>query len=192
MSTLARSCPPMLTSSEVERFWSKVDMRAGVDCWEWRGPVNNQGYGRFEIYRSGRRRFLAHRLVLAVTAGIDLIGLSVRHSCDNPPCVRPDHLLTGTHAENMRDSVERSRADFSGLAAYRTQKVADMHARIAAGIKRCPQCGMTKSLLEDFHRARGKPDGRQSGCKECHSARQRRGLDPTQRKARRRAWELRS
>lgn len=33
----------------------------------------------------------------------------VRHSCDNPPCCNPAHLLVGTAAQNAQDMAERGR-----------------------------------------------------------------------------------
>jgi len=53
-----------------------------------------------------------HRLNYAKANGLrlsDLSGKVVRHKCDNPGCVNPEHLEIGTQAENVRDMVERSR-----------------------------------------------------------------------------------
>ena len=43
----------------------------------------------------------------------------MRHKCDNPPCVRPSHLLLGTHADNAMDASMRGRAGGVGRARYR-------------------------------------------------------------------------
>lgn len=72
-------------------------------CWEWRGSRNDLGYG----FLSGSR---VHRLMWEVHNGPITEGLVVRHRCDNPPCLRPDHLDVGTQKQNMQDMTERGRS----------------------------------------------------------------------------------
>lgn len=72
-------------------------------CWNWLNAVNAGGYG---VVYGG----LSHRFVYEVVYGEIPNGMCVRHSCDNPSCVNPDHLLIGTHTQNMRDMKERKRA----------------------------------------------------------------------------------
>lgn len=78
-------------------------------CWEWKGKRNDYGYGIFTATRLGIADARAHRVVYEYMVGPIPEGLVLRHACDNPPCVNPDHLEPGTHAANMRDMVERER-----------------------------------------------------------------------------------
>lgn len=92
-------------------FWRKVARTVG--CWDWTGSRNYRGYGR--TYANGRMIF-AHRRVWASIHEDPPRGKIVCHRCDNPACVRPDHLYLGTHRDNMDDMLERARAARNGSA----------------------------------------------------------------------------
>jgi hypothetical protein len=126
--------PPKKTLEE--RFWEKVDRRDVNDCWEWTAAVNEHGYGvmRPEGRRSGPT-VKAHRVSL-VLAGVNIDGLVIRHSCDNPPCVNPAHLSTGTKADNSADMVSRdrhARGSRSGTSKLTEGQVLLIRGRAAAG-----------------------------------------------------------
>lgn len=95
--------------SEVRKFLE--DVSVWVDgCWHWIGDTNRDhaGYGCF--YHKGNR-ILAHRYMWELMNNSTIPhGKVVRHSCDNPICVNPDHLVLGTQRENIEDMIKRDRA----------------------------------------------------------------------------------
>lgn len=93
-----------MTMDMVARFWSHVDVSG--ECWVWLGCRNHRGYGLFGV--NGKCRS-AHRVAYEIAHGIIPDGLFVLHRCDNPACVRPDHLWLGTHADNMNDRNVKGR-----------------------------------------------------------------------------------
>lgn len=86
------------------RFWSKVDK--SEECWLWLGAKNKQGYGSLKI--SGKM-CRANRITFELTKGSIPPGLIVRHSCDNPPCVNPSHLILSTLKQNTQDMMQKGR-----------------------------------------------------------------------------------
>ena len=92
-----------------ERFHSFVTIPDTEDCVEWEGSFQSYGYGQFFFENKNR---LAHRVSYEIHNGELEKNAVVRHKCDNPPCVNPRHLESGTVADNRRDCVERGRGAF--------------------------------------------------------------------------------
>ncbi len=91
-------------TNTIERFWSLVEKTD--DCWIWRGSTNERGYGCFKLL--GEQ--IASRVSFVIAHGHLRKGLLVCHRCDNPGCVRPDHLFAGTHRDNADDMVRKGRS----------------------------------------------------------------------------------
>lgn len=91
---------------DMHRFWSKVKM--GQGCWLWMGARGRPEwpYGHFTV-RS--RMVPAHRWLYQRLFGPIQEHIEICHTCDNPACVRPDHLFTGTKSDNMQDSANKGR-----------------------------------------------------------------------------------
>lgn len=89
------------------RFWEKVERGSDSDCWNWTGATTHGGYGVLGI---GRERLVrAPRVSYEIHRGPIPHGAIIRHSCDNPRCVNPSHLSTGSMKDNVRDMLERGR-----------------------------------------------------------------------------------
>lgn len=96
-----------------ERLWARTTKTEG--CWLWDGSRNRDGYGTIGNGNTGS--MLTHRAAWIVTNGPIPAGLNVCHSCDNPRCVRPDHLFLGTQYDNIQDCYAKGRDRWSRAMA---------------------------------------------------------------------------
>lgn len=92
----------------VERFQSKIQKGDSENsCWIWLGAKHIRGYGYFGV--SHGKNVYAHRFSYEISHGPIPDGMCIMHKCDNPSCVRPDHLQVGTQKDNIRDRDQKKR-----------------------------------------------------------------------------------
>ena len=117
--------------------WTVTD----AGCWEWKGARHKTGYPYGQVGAKcadgTTRSMVAHRLAYTVWVGPIPEGLIVMHSCDNPPCLNPAHLSTGTQTDNMRDMAEKGRDRHTGSknprAVLNEAQVAEIRAMHVPG-----------------------------------------------------------
>ena len=100
---------PYLAKAQ-KRYEKKINRTPGQgpqgDCWQWAGTTDGRGYGEIKV----RGRLVkAHRIALF---GFENVRnpLLACHRCDNPLCVRPEHLFPGTSRDNVLDMRAKGRA----------------------------------------------------------------------------------
>ncbi len=104
-----------------ERFWAKVDKTS--ECWTWTAATFGPGrYGCFVAIIRGIKTTSAHRASYLLSVGDIPIGMEVCHRCDNPPCVRPEHLFLGTRKDNAMDSSKKGRTNFQNSTNHCSKK----------------------------------------------------------------------
>jgi hypothetical protein len=96
-----------LSAEDEQRFHSKYKKLATKDCWLWEKGKFANGYGAFKL---NGKTLKAHRVAYQLHNGSIDENLIVRHKCHVVGCVNPNHLVIGTHDDNMLDMVEAGRS----------------------------------------------------------------------------------
>lgn len=105
-------------------------------CIEWQGKTYDSGYGKITVKGKTCR---AHRVAYEAFIGPIPAGLCVLHTCDNPPCINPAHLWTGTNTDNLKDMARKGRGrngtfgELHGSAKVTEARVREIRGLYAVG-----------------------------------------------------------
>lgn len=132
---------------QIEDFSSPLWVDKSGPCWLWRGAGRNGSkrtrYGRVEIKRNGKTYSIgAHKLSYLIHRGEVKEGEFVCHRCDNPLCVKPDHLFTGTSVDNMHDAMSKGR-----LAHGESHVNAKLTDAVVLRIRELNEAGMSQEEI---------------------------------------------
>lgn len=124
------------------RFLAKVRKNVGPKgCWIFDGATcGGSGYGVMRD-ETGAPDY-AHRISHRLYKGPIPDGKLVLHTCDCRKCTNPEHIYSGTHADNVRDAVERER--YVRRGKLRAAQVLEIVQLSREGVSR-------SALSEKFH-----------------------------------------
>lgn len=129
----------------LERFMNKVKIPADANaCWEWQAAraISGLPYGQFRV---GRSMQLAHRVSYELF-NQEKPGECVMHTCDNPGCVNPAHLVSGNYTLNNRDCVAKRRhASTRKDICKRGHPLSGDNLVVRQGKRQCRKCENNRS-----------------------------------------------
>lgn len=110
-------------------FIDRFEYKKNKGCWDCVSHKKDAfGYPRAGFLGKNTP---VHRIIYTKEFGCIGKGLLVRHTCDNPACINPKHLLLGTIQDNIRDRdlrgrtsrVARTNGEINGLSKTTSKEV---------------------------------------------------------------------
>ena len=127
----------------VDKFWSKVIVTDG--CWGWKDKPYGNGYPYLQVGRKGPK-LRAGRVSFFIYNGFWPNVL--RHTCDNPICTNPEHLLDGTQLDNITDRRVRLRARNQNTGkthCIRGHEFTEENTYVSAKQRHCRKCAALRA-----------------------------------------------
>lgn len=120
-----KGAEPFTKFEQEWNFWAGCNY-SEFGCWNWARGKNHFGYG--SVYFNGRVE-TSNRVAWKITNGVLKKPLQALHKCDNVACIRPDHLFSGTQAENVADMVLKGRRNGPFGEACHSAKLSEKEVR---------------------------------------------------------------
>lgn len=139
--------------NEQERFENSFVM-CEDGCWNWIKAKDKDGYGLFTAHNENDKIFMcrANRCAYKLYNGTIPENMVVMHTCDNPSCVNPSHLLIGTINDNNADKIAKNRHGNSAAApGERNLKSKLTEVQVLEIRELCKQNAMKKKDIAEMY-----------------------------------------
>lgn len=135
-----------------QRLLSKIEKQDQPDgCWIWRCSTTTKGYGQIRV--AGYYMLAAHRVAYEIWVGRIPEGLSLRHTCKNPRCCNPTHLVAETqYSIACGRTTTKLKTSEAGEIKWLLQNTSKTQAAIARSY------GVSASTVHDIKRGFGWAD----------------------------------
>jgi hypothetical protein len=132
-----------MDAAYADKFWQKAVVRDG--CWGWKDKPYSNGYPYLQVGRKGPK-LRASRVSYFIKHGY--WPTVVRHTCDNPICTNPDHLLDGTQLDNINDRRVRFRArnqNINKTHCVRGHEFTEENTYVSKKQRHCRKCAALRA-----------------------------------------------
>lgn len=107
--------------------------------------------GGYPLMRMNKKIIRIHRYIYEECFGEIPDGMVVRHKCDNPICINPEHLEIGTQAENVQDMITRGRKVSRGAKGEKNCKAKLTQKQVAEIRERYKNGGKPSILMKEYN-----------------------------------------
>ena len=89
----------------LDYYYERIEQAGADECWPWTGPQHRQGYGMMGAFDENQKRKMTvtHRVTARLKFGAITSKDFVVHTCSNPLCQNPAHIILGN--ASVRNNV---------------------------------------------------------------------------------------
>ena len=118
-------CEHALTARAAGKAHAQLYTVCRVCCWPWTRAQTGRGYGKTTYDFISGREHGSHRVAWRLAHGGQSFPTDseICHTCDNPSCCNPAHLVAATHQANMSDAAEKGRKAKAAHGGARPRKL---------------------------------------------------------------------
>lgn len=96
-----------LSESDIKRLNAGIKKGEPDECWEWQKGLKTGGYASYAFTSKRLNKLIqigGHRAIALIKYQVLESEDFAMHTCDNPKCCNPEHIIKGSCKQNTQDA----------------------------------------------------------------------------------------